>query len=101
MQRETAFIFLAELGGIVTKDLGFEKAKDFLHFIDEMIEMIREPEIIRCRDCRWKGNSYKCRLDRDLEEHGAHRTDADDDWYCADGTRNDTKKSNCSEIPNS
>lgn len=42
-------------------------------------------ELVRCKYCEKKGNSYLCRLDRDLEEHGSHRTDAYDDWFCADG----------------
>ena len=46
-----------------------------------------QPEIVQCKDCAKKGNSYLCRFDRDLEEHGSHRTDADDDWFCADGKR--------------
>ena len=44
-------------------------------------------ELIRCRDCMWKGNSYKFRFDRDLDEHGSHRTEAYDDFFCADGER--------------
>jgi hypothetical protein len=47
-------------------------------------------ELVRCKDCKHKGDSYECRFDRDLEEHGSHRTDAYDDWFCADGVkRND------------
>lgn len=50
-----------------------------------------QPEIVRCKDCKHKGDSYECRFDRDLEEHGWHRTDADDDWFCADGERQEGK----------
>lgn len=46
--------------------------------------------LVRCKDCVKKGNSYLCRFDRDLEEYGSHRTEADDDWFCADGERSDT-----------
>lgn len=44
-------------------------------------------EVVRCKDCVKKGNSYLCRFDRDLEEYGGHRTEAYDDWFCADGER--------------
>ena len=47
----------------------------------------RDAEIVRCKDCVFKGNPFRCRFDRDLEEHGAHRTEADDDWFCADGRK--------------
>ena len=49
--------------------------------------VMRCPDIVRCKDCKKKGNSYLCRFDRDLEEYGSHRTDADDDWFCADGEK--------------
>lgn len=45
------------------------------------------PDIVRCRDCKHKGDSYECILDRDLEEHGSYRTERFDDWFCADGER--------------
>lgn len=41
--------------------------------------------VVFCRDCEYKGNSYKCILDRDLEEYGSHRTEQQDKWFCADG----------------
>lgn len=96
MQRETAIIFLAELGGVVTKDLGFEQAKDFIHFIDELADMIKEQEpIVRCKDCKkigYTNSHWFCKwLNRCVDE----------DWFCADGLRNESKKSNSSEIPNS
>ena len=46
-----------------------------------------ERELVRCRDCKHKGVSYKCRLDSDLEEHGGYRTEIFDNWFCADGER--------------
>jgi hypothetical protein len=57
--------------------------------LEERLAIVLEgqPEIVRCKDCKKKGNSYLCRFDRDLEEYGGHRTDADDDWFCADGER--------------
>ena len=42
-------------------------------------------KIVRCKNCKHKGISYECRLDRDLEEYGSYRTDKYDDWFCADG----------------
>jgi predicted RNA-binding Zn-ribbon protein involved in translation (DUF1610 family) len=51
------------------------------------MKALKDPEIVRCKDCKHKGDSYECIFDRDLEEHGSHRTDADDDWFCADGER--------------
>lgn len=53
----------------------------------ELIESGKLVRVVRCKDCEKKGNSYLCRLDRDLEEYGSHRTDAYDDWFCADGKR--------------
>ena len=46
-------------------------------------------EIVRCKDCKFKGISYSCILDRDLEEYGSHRTEENDNWFCADGERKD------------
>lgn len=48
-----------------------------------------EQEVVRCKDCKHKGISYECILDRDLEEYGSHRTQEYDNWYCADGERRD------------
>ena len=42
-------------------------------------------ELVRCKDCKYKGNAFECRLDSDLQEHGGHRTEDYDDWFCADG----------------
>ena len=46
-------------------------------------------ELIRCKECWKKENPYECMLDSDLEEHGGHRTEKYDDWFCADGERKD------------
>ena len=45
--------------------------------------------IVRCKDCKYKGDSFECHLDSDLEEHGGHRTEDYDDWFCADGVKRD------------
>lgn len=88
--------------------------EDIAQWSDDAIELLKEPEkqkflvdekgkitplpvvipncplkeqetVVRCKDCWKKGNPYLCRFDRDLEEHGSHRTEADNDWFCADG----------------
>lgn len=57
--------------------------------IDEAVPKVNTNlvEVVRCKDCKKKGNSYLCRFDRDLEEYGGHRTDEHDTWFCADGER--------------
>ena len=47
----------------------------------------KQPEIVRCKDCKFKGISYSCILDRDLNEYGSHRTEKYDNWFCADGEK--------------
>ena len=66
-----------------------EKAK--IHLAEEWNKraMVKQPKVVRCKDCIHKGNPYECHLDRDLEEHGGHRSEAYDDWFCADGERKD------------
>ena len=44
-------------------------------------------ELVRCKDCIKKDNPFRCRLDRDLEEYGGHRTELYDYWFCADGEK--------------
>ena len=58
--------------------------------LSETLDVVtNRKNIVRCKDCWRKGNPYLCRFDRDLEEHGSRRTEADDDWFCADGEKND------------
>lgn len=72
---------------ILSSDLE-DLQKEHQRLLDKKIPLITQgQEVVRCKDCVKKGNSYLCRFDRDLEEHGGHRTDADDDWFCADGER--------------
>lgn len=52
--------------------------------VRDAIAMLKAQAVVRCKECGHKGNPHECRLDRDLEEHGSHRTDEWDDWYCAD-----------------
>ena len=58
-----------------------------LECIEDILELLKDQEIVRCKDCWKKDNPYLCRFDRDLEEHGSHRTEAYDAWFCADGER--------------
>ena len=61
-------------------------AKDECECAKELVELLNDtPDVIRCRDCKKKGDVFECHLDSDLEEHGGHRTDAYDNWFCADG----------------
>lgn len=47
----------------------------------------REDEIIRCRDCEWRGNKKKCILAfvADKQEFPLFFYDQRGEWYCADG----------------
>lgn len=56
-------------------------------FVDSDGKITPLPDVVRCKDCKHKGISYECILDRDLEEYGSHRTQEYDNWYCADGER--------------
>ena len=54
--------------------------------IDDTVELLKEqPQIVRCRDCRFKEKSvvpYRWWCNR-LEKH------CDNDWFCADGERSE------------
>ena len=62
-----------------------QKAQKF--FVDESGKITPLPVVVRCKDCKYKGNTFDCHLDSDLEEHGGHRTEDYDDWFCADGVK--------------
>ena len=46
-------------------------------------------EIIRCKDCKWRGNPKKCIVAfvADKQEFPFFFYDNHGEWYCADGER--------------
>lgn len=49
------------------------------------------PELIRCKDCEWRGNKKKCILAfvADKQEFPLFFYDQRGEWFCADGKRKD------------
>lgn len=80
------------------KELLEKQEEDYSKLAREYLSLLSKaahrPRVIRCKECRNKGNPFECRLDRDLEEHGSHRTDEWDDWYCADGKPKESEHDN-------
>lgn len=66
-----------------------EREKEEREYRALLCNAARGQRVIRCRECRHKGNPWNCVLDRDLEEHGSHRTDEWDDWFCGDAEAKD------------
>lgn len=60
---------------------------------NDAITMLKEqPEIVRCKDCKHRGNSEKCVLSAISEEKDfpLFMLDNRGNWFCADGKRKDT-----------
>ena len=58
--------------------------------LDETLKVLGEqPEIVRCKDCKHRGNSEKCVLSAISEEKDfpLFMLDNRGDWFCADGER--------------
>ena len=51
------------------------------------VETYSEQELVRCKDCKHRGNSEKCVLSAISEEKDfpLFMLDNHGDWYCADG----------------
>ena len=58
--------------------------------LDETLAVLGEqPEIVRCKDCKHRGNSEKCVLSAISEEKDfpLFMLDNRGEWFCADGER--------------
>jgi hypothetical protein len=53
------------------------------------IEALKQPEIVRCKDCKHRGKSEKCVLAAISEEKDCplFMLDNRGEWFCADGER--------------
>ena len=60
------------------------------HKIDEL------PNVVRCKDCKYRGDTEKCCLAASCEEHDTQYFIMDDDgqWFCADGVKKDETNTN-------
>ena len=57
-------------------------------FIEEAIAVLKtQPQIVRCKDCKHRGNSEKCVLSAISEEKDfpLFMLDNSGEWFCADG----------------
>lgn len=48
-------------------------------------------ELIRCKDCKWRGNPLSCKL----ESEGMY---PDPDWFCADGEKTEKHNSGIENV---
>jgi hypothetical protein len=56
------------------------------------LPIIRQPELVRCKDCKNRSDSLRCPLEllkKQLEYTKVFTYDIPDDWFCADGERKD------------
>ena len=63
---------------------------DYYRDIETAIAMLKEQEaVVRCKDCKHRGNSGKCVLSAISEEKNfpLFMLDNRGDWFCADGER--------------
>lgn len=62
--------------------------------LEERLAIVLEgqPEIVRCKDCKHRGDSEKCVLSAISEEKDfpLFMLDNRGEWFCADGKRKDT-----------
>ena len=55
--------------------------KDVMGYIDDAIALLKEqPQIVRCKDCKYWHDSIKCQMYSEGMETG-------ENWFCADGER--------------
>jgi len=67
---------------------------EFIVTIDDPLDCMANDypymkEIIRCKDCKWRGNPKKCIVAfvADKQEFPFFFYDNHGEWYCADGER--------------
>lgn len=66
---------------------------------DGLCEAVTEQkQIVRCKDCKWAEVSDN---EHTWCDHVDHEFCHNNDWFCADGERNDSNNSSSSESPNS
>lgn len=60
-------------------------------FVISMMEMKEQPDIVRCKDCKWYEKNGECKNDNmsgRIDDCGCQpRFRVDNDWFCADGER--------------
>ena len=55
--------------------------KDVMGYIDDAIALLKEqPQIVRCKDCKFWHDSIRCQMYSEGMETGGN-------WFCADGER--------------
>ena len=57
------------------------------------MEALKQPEVVRCKDCKWRGNKKKCIVAfvADKQEFPLFFYDNRGNWFCADGERKEVK----------
>lgn len=71
---------------------GEGKSECTAELTSDVIAMLKEQtEIVRCKDCKYRGNSEKCVLAAISEEKDfpLFMLDNRGNWFCADGERKD------------
>ena len=58
-------------------------------FVDESGKITPLPVVVRCKDCKWRGNKKKCIVAfvADKQEFPIFFYDNRGNWFCADGER--------------
>ena len=61
-------------------------------YLDLVGKASKQPEIVRCKECKHRGNSEKCVLTAISEEKDfpLFMLDNRGEWFCADGARKDS-----------
>ena len=70
--------------------------EDALVYIEELEERVAimtegQPEVVRCKDCKHGERPPTFNYYPNLTWCNKYERSHDDDWFCADGERNDTK----------
>ena len=87
--REKTINDLADIGRWIAEWVGFERARNFLHTIDDAISLLKEQDaVVRCKDCKaWKQyddmNLGECGLYPEYNKMG--------DWFCNFGERKESR----------
>ncbi|MBO6093401.1 MAG: hypothetical protein J6P40_07255 [Oscillospiraceae bacterium] len=55
---------------------------------EEILALLKvQPEIVRCKDCIYRGDLFVCRLMGDVKKLKRAMSKEFDNWYCADGRK--------------
>lgn len=53
------------------------------------LEALKQPEIVRCNDCKKYGDNKKCPIEALINSDSKQFFAFDENWFCADGVKKD------------